>query len=283
MDAQHIAVINESDNLIPGDLAKAVAAVQRQVTEDFGPVWDVAATVTAVPSLNEMPLGYWPVVIRDEIGINEPGVHLTEAGDKPFALVLFTGKDWTITLSHELLELLVDPLGTNFRSGPSIRDDQGDVQYLAEVCDPCQSDGCAYPVNGDQLVSDFVTPAFYGGVGPGPYSFRGNIKAPRQVLAGGYMTWRDPLTGQLWQLLDVGNGPEYRTIAPEALRPDVRLRGVVDRDTARELVRRRKGVRKRRPSAQQKRLRQQMDRYAAAAKSEAAWWRRQIDRAGATP
>jgi len=282
METRHIAVINESANINPGDFAKAVAAVQRQITEDFGPIWDVAATLAAVPSLDDKPFGYWPVVVRDEIGINEPGVHLTEAGDKPFALVLFTGHDWTITLSHELLELVVDPLGTDFRQGPSVRDDQGVVEYLAEVCDPCQSDQCAYPVNGDQLVSDFVTPAYYGGFGPGQYSFRGHISAPRQVLVGGYVTWRDPLTGKLWQAFDVGEGTEFRNVPPEALRPDVHLRGAVDRDTARALARRRKGARKRRPSAQPRQLRQRMGPYAAA-RAEAAWWRRQIDRADATP
>src|SRR5207249_747036 len=156
VEVRHIAVINQSQQLSRGAVEKAVAAVQKQVTGDFGPVWGVTATVALFSTLAVMPSGSWPVAIRDEIGINEPGAHTSTDGQKPFALVLFTGSTWTITLSHEVLELLVDPFGTTRFTGPSVREGDGDVEYLAEICDPCQSDDCSYLVNGDQRVSDFV-------------------------------------------------------------------------------------------------------------------------------
>src|SRR5579872_3540682 len=132
MIVRHIAVICESENLSAGEVAKAAAAVQKQVVADFGPAWGVAATVAAFPTLDDMPAGYWPVVIRDEIGINAPGAHVTEGGEKVFDLVLFTGSDWTITLSHEVLEMLADPFGKNFLTGPPVREDDAAVDYLLE-------------------------------------------------------------------------------------------------------------------------------------------------------
>ena len=44
--------------------------------------------------------------------------------------------------------LLIDPFGKSFVTGPSVRPDQATVEYLVEVCDPCQSDDCGYVVNG---------------------------------------------------------------------------------------------------------------------------------------
>lgn len=230
MVAQHVAVISESENLSSSDVARATAAVQKQVTNDFGPVWGVTATVDAFPTLDDMPHGCWPVVVRDDIGINVPGVHLSDGGEKAFALVLFTGSRWTMTLSHEVLDLLADPFGKTFLTGPSVRPEQGTVEYLVEVCDPCQADDCGYLVNGI-LVSDFVIPAFYKGFGPGRYSFAGHLPEPRTVRPFSYMTWRDPLSDQWWQLIDPGDGPESKQIEVDVSLANVHLRGVIDRAT----------------------------------------------------
>jgi hypothetical protein len=273
---RQIAVINQSEELTADDVARAAAAVQKQVVNDFGPLWGVTATVSVFPSL-EIPPDYWPVVIRDDIGINEPGVHSTEFPEKPFALVLFTGSKWTVTLSHEILELLLDPSGTLLISGPSVRPDEGTVEYLAEICDPCQSNACAYLVNGDQWMSDFVTPAFYKGFGPGRYSFAGNVLQPRQVMPFGYMTWHDPVHDAWWQVLDRGNGPQFRPLDPSVLRPNVHLRGAIDRDTEAVLRHWHKPARPRRLSAAEKALQQRAERHAAVARAQAAWWQRQIE------
>jgi hypothetical protein len=272
-----IAVINQSKHLDAGAVARAAAAVQQQVTADFSRVWNVSATVAAFPSLKDMPDDFWPVVVRDILETGDLGAHLTEAGDKPFALVAFSGSHWTITLSHEILEMLADDLGTDWITGPSPLDEDDSVQFLAEVCDPCQSDTCAYTVNGDQWVSDFVTRDFYTASGSGTFTFRGNITKPRNVAVGGYLTWKDPLDGKLWQLFDDGPGPQFRNPTPDQLRPDLHLRGAVDRDA--ELAR----AKRRRPSKRailrtEKRIQKQAARSAAVRAERAAWWQRQIDR-----
>ena len=77
-----------------------------------------------------------------------------------------------------------------------------------EVCDPCEANKYAYSVNGI-AVSDFITPHFYDPVttSAARYSFGGNIKRPRQILPGGYISWVNPATNQLQQLLYVDPGP----------------------------------------------------------------------------
>src|SRR4029434_7808541 len=84
------------------------APVQKQVVRDFGPVWNVEATVQAFPSLAVTPSDYCPVVIRDDLGM--PGVVGIHKGtnNQPYALVQY-GDRWSTRVSHEVLELLVDP------------------------------------------------------------------------------------------------------------------------------------------------------------------------------
>jgi hypothetical protein len=64
---------------------------------------------------------------------------------------------WSVTASHECQEMLADPFGNRLVSGPSLAPDQGNVEYLVEVCDPVEDLGFAYLING-VLVSDFYTP-----------------------------------------------------------------------------------------------------------------------------
>jgi hypothetical protein len=258
-------------------VARAAAAVQHQVTEHFFPIWGVSATVAAFPTLQDKPDGFWPVVIRDVLATGDMGAHLTEAGDKPFALVAFSGSRWTVTLSHEILEMLADDLGTEWIQGPSPRQEEESVQFLVEVCDPCQSDDCAYQVNGDQWVSDFVTRDYYTASGPGIYTFCRNLTQPRGVAVGGYVTWKDPLDGRWWQLYDDGPGPRYRNPTPDELRPDLHLRGAIDRDAETARAKRRRG-RKPKTASTEKRIRRQQERSAAIRAARAAWWEKQFDR-----
>jgi hypothetical protein len=260
-------------------VAKAAAAVQKQVTDHFGPAWDVTATVDAFPSLDDMPHGYWPVVIRDDIGINQPGIHLSDGGQKCFALVLFSGSKWTLTLSHEILDMLADPFGVTFQAGPSVKPGQGSVEYLVEVCDPCQSDDCAYPVNG-VLVSDFVTKAYYTGYGSGFYSYARNLTQPRTVKPYSYLTWYNPLSRDWWQLIDTGEGPKTQGITVDVSLANIHLRGIIDRATDPKIqaAKKKRGAGKSaRVSADQKRVHELMSKYAQTTAAEAEWWREQIE------
>ena len=59
----------------------------------------------------------------------------------------------------------------------------------------------AYSVN-SVMVSDFYTPQYFDPVKSRGvrYSFSGQVRGPREVLDGGYLSWFDPQTRHLFQL-----------------------------------------------------------------------------------
>jgi hypothetical protein len=209
----------EEDEAI-NDLTRVTAALQIQVTRDFAPIWGVSANVTPFLSLNHVPVGYMALVLAARPPIKSHGVHYA-AGGRPFALVKYEDLkhpgNWSVTASHELLEMLCDPWGNRVVSGRAIAAEGESklqqVEYLLEVCDPCQAS--TYLIDG-VLVSDFVTPDYYS---PSAtvglrYSFTGNVEEPRTVLKGGYITWRVPATEEIWQQ----HGPLDDPHKPERLR-----------------------------------------------------------------
>src|SRR5215211_1348027 len=164
----NFALVSDTDAVSAREITR-VAALDRQVTRDFGPRWGVLATVDPVFSIEDIPVGYWPIVHRDNI--NAPGVlgfHKDRFG-QPLALMALTDS-WTLTASHEWLEMLADPFSDRMVPGPSKKRGEGRVSYLVEVCDPVAVEGVRY-------------------------SFTGAIKRPRQVLEGGYISWR---CGRSW-------------------------------------------------------------------------------------
>ncbi len=272
MIPRHIALVSESPHVRLDDLLPVSAALQTQVMTDFGPVWGVQATVDVFATLAAVPIGYWPVIIRDQLDIAAHGAHRDQDG-RPFALVLFSEPDWPMTVGHEVLEMLADPFCLNFIPGPAVTPGGGTVEYLVEVCDPCQEAKFGYKVN-EILLSDFVTPRYYDSPADlGQYSFAGHVTAPREVLRDGYLTWRDPATGVWSQHLQTSAGPVFRALDPADVRPDISLRGSIDRATNRYLKRRRP-TRARKPTKKEQAA---QSRYAAAAQTQAAHWKQCID------
>src|SRR5947209_5558695 len=213
-------------------VTKVAAALQKQVTRDFSPIWGVTATVDAFASLDDVPLGYWPILVGSE-GQGGGGVHLTH-DNQPYALVDFT-PDWTVTASHECLEMLADPFGNRLVAGDSPDPGKpGRVEFLVEVCDPCEVPSLGYTVNGIR-VSDFYTPRFFDPPQPGGmtrYDFMGHITAPRQVLRGGYLSWRQG-DGVWAQELFFGATPTFKAIG-KFDRSFGSLRAWIDSQTAAE-------------------------------------------------
>jgi hypothetical protein len=120
---------------------------------------------------------------------------------------------WSLTASHEMLEMLADPFGKRVIPGKSPKRGQGRVEFLVEVCDPCEADRFAYTVN-DILVSDFYTPDYFDPTHSEAtrYSYTGAITRPRQVLRGGYLSWHDPVSDHWWQEVYFGQRREFRDL-----------------------------------------------------------------------
>jgi hypothetical protein len=207
-----VALVSEIDEISASELTRVSAALQKQALRDFGPVWEVEATVDAFVRLDDVPLGYWPIVVEHDIGFSgAAGIHLDKDG-QPFALVQYSDS-WSLTASHECLEMLADPFGDRLVAGDSIKEDQGRVEYLVEVCDPSEAQEYAYTANGI-LVSDFYTPRFFDPVAASGvrYSFSGRIDAPRKILKGGYVSWHDPVSDHWWQQTWFGDEPRFRDL-----------------------------------------------------------------------
>jgi hypothetical protein len=199
-----IALVPEQVEITQSDLSRVAAALSKQVQRDFRSIWEVDATVDAFARLEDVPTDYWPILVMQNVQ-GAAGYHEDKSG-QPFAVVEF-GDQWSLTASHECLEMLADPFGRRLRAGNLL--DQAiklglppkRVRYLVEVCDPSEGGQFAYQVNGI-LVSDFYTPHFFDPVSaPGVrYSFTGAIDAPRTVLDGGYISWEEPTSRHWFQV-----------------------------------------------------------------------------------
>jgi hypothetical protein len=250
----YVALVSLTRDVSTGNLMQVAAAVQKQVARDFTPLWGIHATVDAFERLQDVPTDYHPVVLfgqpeellgqlEFEIGnvgaarlIEQfaagrlGGIHLNAFSRQPFSLVKATD-DWSVTVSHEVLEMLVDPYGNRLVAGRHPTDPDQRVRYLVEVCDPCQA--VCYPVNGWK-VSDFATPKFFDPVeNPAAfYSFTGALERPLQVLDGGYITWIDPRNSGLYQLAGGADQPALLADITSLARTSAPLRTVVDTNPA---------------------------------------------------
>lgn len=213
MILRNVALVSETQSISFSELGRVSAALQKQAIRDLGPAWNIQSTVDAFARLEDIPVGTWPIIIEDDI--NTPGaagVHEDKDG-QPFSLVM-AGSGWSLTASHELIEMLVDPFGRRLTEGQSPKPGQGRVEFLVEPCDPSEATQFAYMING-VTVSDFYTPKYFSTVfnSADRYSQTGALKRPRQVLKGGYLSWHDPITDHWFQeTFFQGNAPKFRDL-----------------------------------------------------------------------
>lgn len=200
-----ISVINASTVVTDDDVRPVVDALQTQVTNDFLPAWGVDAKLTFIPTASAPPPGsWWLSILDDSDQAGALGYHdLTPDGlplGKVFAATdLKYGNKWSVTASHELLEMLADP---NINLTVFVQKDQTTgILYAYEVCDACEADGLGYAINSVQ-VSDFVYPSWFEDFraeGSAQFDQTNQIRKPLQLLAGGYIGVFDVNSGSGWQ------------------------------------------------------------------------------------
>ncbi len=219
-----VVLVDQTHHIDPALLHNAALALDTQVTQDLPQYWrGISANVSSAPSLSAVPAGAWPVFLVRSLPPGEGGFHL-DRHNQPYAKVIAAPNDesWTVDASHEIIEMLVDPYGNRMQtseaiaiSGNDVIDQAGTFNYLVEACDPCEANNYAYDIAGI-AVSDFITPNFYDpSETPGTrYSFKGNIKRPRQLLPGGYISYVQP-DGTWNQILwvDPNRPPQYHNPA----------------------------------------------------------------------
>jgi len=204
----NLALVSQTQRVTPTEIKEVAAAVGRQLSRDLAPIWHVRASIDPFYRLEDVPPTYWPILVRDDLpdtGII--GMHL-DRRHQPFALVNLS-PTWSMTVSHEALEMVVDPWGNRLVPGGSPAQGQGLVEFLVEVCDPVGGIENSYTING-YPVSDFYTPHYFDPVASDSvrYSYTGQLARPRSLLQGGYVSWREPESQIWWQWDWVGRGPE---------------------------------------------------------------------------
>lgn len=179
-----IAFIRDTTCLTDALVQAYVAAQQIQITRDFAPIWNLDATCVFVPPGQPIPAGAWQIWLKDHSDTaGDLGYHDDQGNPIGYVFVadcIADGVAWTVTASHETLEMLGDPDITKTVT-------VGNEQYAYENCDAVEDDQFSYPINGIH-VSDFVAPAWFGEPDPKlAMSFRGNVHAPFELAKGGYI------------------------------------------------------------------------------------------------
>jgi hypothetical protein len=188
-----VQVKNRSTVVSDADVLKAVAACQKQIDRDFGPVYGVKAAVRFAPKDAPLSQYDWQLIVVDNSDqAGALGYHETTANGTPIGYcfakaTMADGGNWQVTFSHELLELLCDP-----EINLCVFDQSGSKMYAYECCDACEDDSLSYVIDGVH-VSDFVLPAFWLSSTPthAALSFTGAVKRPLQILPGGYLAFLD--------------------------------------------------------------------------------------------
>src|SRR6478752_3774453 len=203
-----ISVINMS-KIDDTELHQAVRAVNRQIREDFEPYWSFGATLrleghsTGKPDKIQLPdmRGDAILYVWDQVDVEGAlGYHDANARGIPYGFV-FTqlsaelNEDWTVTLSHEALELTADPLVNLLVAGPHPQEDRT-VFHWFEMSDAVQNE--TYKIDG-LSVSNFVLPLYFtpsaeaGSRNDFLGTSKGGLPLPSfGVNPGGYIGFFDP-------------------------------------------------------------------------------------------
>jgi hypothetical protein len=201
-----VSVINASTVVSDDECRALTAALQTQVSRDFAPAWGIGATLTFVPKAQAPAAGTWWLSILDNtdrarvLGHHE----LTSDGlpiGKSFAGTdKHYGVEWTVTASHELLEMLVNP---DCNMTVLLHSGQGAGKlYHYEVCDPCEDDADSYCIDTIK-VCNFVYPAYFHSfhqAGSVQFDHQRKLTAPiPSILPGGYISVFDLSDTTGWQ------------------------------------------------------------------------------------
>lgn len=220
----NVALVNQSTVVDDPELDVIARGVYHQVRYHFGPAWGRSATVMAIPKGQTPPPSSILVYVRDTSDQQGAlGYHSDSTVAEGFVFAKTDqqyGALLSVTVSHEVLELLADPdcqrAEQDLRTG---------YFYALEVGDPVEADGDGYVVKirdavGTQhsvTVSDFILPAWYKVGSVGPWDHCGLLSKPFQVRAGGYVSiWKGQGSWTQYQAQKdaeaVGMMPEFKVV-----------------------------------------------------------------------
>lgn len=210
-----ISIVNLSRPLSDAVVQKVVRAINVQLERDVEPYWHFGGTCRLEGPTAEQPdfetlsslRGEAIIYLLDTVSPDDVlGYHDANARGIPFGCV-FTqlskelGEPWSVTLSHEVLELVGDANVNTFAAEPHPDPRQGGrtVFHWWELCDAVQNQ--SHSIDGVR-VSDFVLPLYFtpDAEPGGRNNFLGQVGRAKPldsfgVTAGGYVGFYDPELG----------------------------------------------------------------------------------------
>ena len=210
-----ISVINHtSGKLTDEEVHAAIRAINRQIAGDFEPYWSMGANLRLEGKSGPRPKTQDLTDMRGDAIIylwdktNVPGAlgyHDKNNRGIPFGFVFIElsaslGENWTVTLSHEALELIADPEVNLLVAGPHPANRNKVVFHWYEMCDAVQAE--TYKID-EVEVSNFVLPLYFTGgeeLG-GRNDFLGSSPDGKTLKSfgvnpGGYIGFFNPETGE---------------------------------------------------------------------------------------
>jgi hypothetical protein len=206
-----ISVINHTNGQLTDEqLQVAIRAVNRQIAHDFVPYWSLGAELRLEGRGEKQPSrhsladmrGDAVLYVWDKIDVEDAlGYHEKNDRGIPYGFVFKDlseelGDPWTVTLSHEAIELIGDPEANLLVVGPDPRDRRRRVFHWYELCDAVQ--GESYEVD-NVMVSNFVLPLYFTSSeekgGRNDFlgrSYKGQTLKSFGVNPGGYLGFYDP-------------------------------------------------------------------------------------------
>ena len=179
-----VACFNKAKTSLGVDFDALIAAMQAFVDTHVAPVWGTPAKLIKSKGFVK---GAWAMVFLDDA--DQPGAlayhDLTPEGlpqSKVFVKTTLENHDLvSVSASHELVEMLVDPAINLMTTGPDPK-----TIYAYESADPVEA--FSFRVGGIPM-TDFVYPAYFEDfhkAGSVPFDHLKKVKRPFQILAGGY-------------------------------------------------------------------------------------------------
>ena len=214
-----VSVVNFTDGkLKDAEVLAALRAVNRQIAGDFAPYWSFGAELRLEGPVGKRPnkmslaelRGDAILYLWDKIDVaGAEGYHDKNNRGIPYGFVFADlarelGEDWTVTLSHEALELVGDPQTNLLAQGPHPKELESRnprlVYHWFEMCDAVQAE--TYVIDGVK-VSNFVLPHYFttGEQAGARNDFLATRHAGRSLPSfginpGGYVGFFDPKSGQ---------------------------------------------------------------------------------------
>lgn len=184
-DEIQIAILNTTNTLKDENIDVYIEDLQRQVDNDYFPLWNKKAKLYFQPRKQVENSSHWKLVIMHTNGEpKEPfGDHTynpaTDIANGYIYIdhILKHGGDLSMVMSHEILEMITNPR----RQGVKV----GGFNYINEICDPI---GSSNYFIGKTKVSNFVLPSFYGEGTLAPYDFLKLVNSAMIVIQGGSIT-----------------------------------------------------------------------------------------------